>query len=214
MIVVGITGSIASGKNFVAEVFKKNGAEVFDADKEVHKIFISDESAILLIQKHFPESIINGKIDKKIIAEIAFSDKKKLKILEEIIHKKIREKYKNFLQLSNKKRVKIIVLNVPLLLERQGYKCDKVISVLGSKIQKYRFLKRSGDFSKSHEEKFYKIINNQMNNFDRKKKSDFIIFNANSKANTILQTKKIIMKLRIGGAFNQYHSARKTSLVT
>ena len=53
MKIIGLTGGIASGKNFIAEVFKKIGAIIFDADAEVHEILRSDKVAISEIAGHF-----------------------------------------------------------------------------------------------------------------------------------------------------------------
>ena len=90
--VVGLTGGIASGKNFVAEIFSKNGAAIFDADKEVHLLLESNQDVIAQIKKNFPQSLVNHKIDRKILGKIVFDKKsaQKLKILEEILHPKVR----------------------------------------------------------------------------------------------------------------------------
>ncbi len=74
MKIIGLTGGIASGKSFVAEIFKKKGAMIFDADEEVHKLLELDKSTILAIKKKFPTSFIDRKIDRKILGKIVFSE--------------------------------------------------------------------------------------------------------------------------------------------
>ena len=194
MKIIGLTGGVASGKNFVARIFAKNGATIFDADKIVHDILICDEDSILKVSRHFPQAIIHKKIDRKILGEIVFSDVKKLKILEEIIHPKVRQKYLEFIKNAQLQKQKIVVLNIPLLLERQGYNCHKIISLLiPPSIQKRRFLQRKKNETKANlEKKFTKIIANQMKNKERKEKSDFVIYTGFSKAHTIAQTRKIL----------------------
>jgi dephospho-CoA kinase len=81
MKIIGLTGGIASGKNFVAEIFQKNGAAVFDADKEVHELLESHAEAIKEVKENFPESVIGKKISRKLLGQIVFSDPQKLKIL-------------------------------------------------------------------------------------------------------------------------------------
>jgi len=219
MKIIGITGGIASGKNFVANIFARNGAAIFDADEEVHKIFISDRALILKVGKVFPQSLVEKKnlvdnrkistknlvqkieifqeIDRKILSKIVFSDAKKLKILEDIIHPIIRKKYEEFLQKSRQENRKIAALNIPLLLEKQGYKCDKIISLLiPPSLQKRRFFSRNKNESKQElEKKFKNIIKFQLSNKERKDKSDFVIHTRFSKAKTTEQVKKILQKL-------------------
>ena len=193
MKIIGLTGGIASGKNFVADIFAKNGAMVFDADAQVHKLLESDESTIQEIRKHFPESFIEQKINRKILGEIVFSDTKKLEILENILHPKVREQYSEFLKLAHRRGARLAVLNIPLLLEKGGYECDKIVAIITSKIvQKYRFLGRHKESNSQDllEEKFQKIKSQQINNLERVKRADFVVFNGLSKAKTIGASKR------------------------
>lgn len=205
MKIIGLTGGIASGKNFVAEIFKKDGAAIFDADAESHSLLESDKRTIDEVSFFFPESLKNQKIDRKTLGKIVFTDRNKLQILEKILHPKIYQKYCDFLKKSHREQRKIAILNIPLLLEKQSYKCDKIISVVVSSIlQKYRFLAREKKKNpqnffaeiQNFEKKFSKVSAKQLGNLERKKKSDFIINNCNSRAETIKQTKKILAKLK------------------
>lgn len=201
MKVIGLTGSIASGKNFVAEIFVQNGAMVFDADLTVHEMFESDKSTLTEIKKFFPTAIINQKINRKILGKIVFGDEKKLQILEKIIHPQIQKKAADFLSEAKKNKAEIAILNIPLLLEKQGYKCDKIISVVAPKsLQKKRFLMRAKKNNPQEfelelsnlEKKFEEIHKRQLSNAEKKKRSDFIVDNSISKADTKLQVKRII----------------------
>ncbi|MSP33975.1 MAG: dephospho-CoA kinase [Rickettsiales bacterium] len=197
MKIIGLTGGIASGKNFVADIFAKNGAAIFDADFEVHQIYNNNKNFISKIKKLFPQSVVDEKIDRKILGKIVFSDAKKLKILEKNIHPIIRKKYDQFLLKSRQEKRKIVVLNIPLLLEKQGYKCDKIISLLiPPSLQKRRFLSRNKNESQQDlEKKFTKIARFQMNNEERKKRSDFVIHAKFSKAHTKMQAEKILQRI-------------------
>ena len=204
MKIIGLSGGIASGKNFLAEIFAKNGAAIFDADKEVHKLLESDKSTFDEVLKKFPQAIINKKIDRKILGKIVFADEKKLKILEKILHPQVRKKYQEFLKIAEKEKREIVVLNVPLLLESEVYKCDKILAIITSKaLQKQRFLEREKEknpqvFSaekKSLEKKFAQIRSKQISNLERKRKADFIINGSAAKAEIIKQIKKIIEEI-------------------
>ena len=197
MKIIGLTGGIASGKNFVADIFAKNGAAVFDADKEVHNLLESDKLTIDEVKKNFPTSFVKQKIDRKILGKIVFSDAEKLKILEEIIHPKVRKNYQLFLKNFKIQNKKIAVLNIPLLLETKGYECDKVLAITVSpSIQKKRFLSRSMKFSKeskqSLEKKFSQILAKQMTNKQRKSRADFVIDTNCSKSAVVKKVKEFL----------------------
>ena len=132
-------------------------------------------------------------------------DKKKNQILEKILHPKVRKRYAEFLKLAHRRRIKLSILNIPLLIEKKGYKCDKVIAIITSRsVQKYRFLKRcreadSKDFASRIPElegKFQEIISKQINNLERKKHADFVIFNGLSRSSAIRKVESILHQLR------------------
>lgn len=184
MKIIGLTGGIASGKNFVAEIFRQKGAAVFDADYEVHQLLELDPATIAEVRKKFPESFSAGKIERKILGKIVFSDVKKLTILEKILHPKVRKKYEEFLDEAQKSKKKFAILNIPLLLETKAYKCDKVVAVVASpSIQKRRFLARTRKNSPKNfaaeknnlEKKFEQIRTKQISNFERKSKADLVV---------------------------------------
>jgi dephospho-CoA kinase len=204
MKIIGLTGGIASGKNFVAEIFAQNGAAVFDADKEVHKLLELDKSTILEVKKNFPESFVAGKIERKILGKIVFADAQKLKILEKILHPKVRKKYQEFLDAARKEKKKIVVLNIPLLLETQGYECHKILAIIVSpSIQKKRFLARAKKNNPQNftaerkilEKIFEQIHAKQISNLERKFKADFVVNSGISKKETEAQVKKIIAEI-------------------
>ncbi len=202
--IIGLTGGIASGKNFVAEIFAQNGAAVFDADKEVHKLLELDQSTIQEVKKNFPASFVAQKIDRKILGTIVFADAQKLQILEKILHPKVRKKYQEFLNVARKEKKKIAVLNIPLLLETSGYECDQILAIVAPpSIQKRRFLARAKksdpkNFArekKNLEKKFEQIRAKQISNSERKSKADFVISASKSKADAVKQVEEVIHKL-------------------
>ncbi len=204
MKIIGLTGGIATGKNFVADIFTKNGAAIFDADQEVHKLLESDKSTFEEVKKYFPEVIVSNKIERKILGKIVFDDEKKIKTLEKIIHPEIRKNYQKFLQNAKKDKKEIVILNIPLLLESKGYKCDKIIAIITKKsLQKERFLIREKESNpknfavekKNLEKKFEQIYKKQINNLARKKAADFVVMNNGSKLDLASQINKILQKI-------------------
>lgn len=128
MVVVGITGSIGTGKSLAANFFKEKGYLVIDADQ------INDE---LLNDKLIVQSINmllynenSGILDKKRIAQTIFSDQQKRKSLENYLHPIIFGKMKTQIETSNEK---LVFLEIPLLYEAKfDVLCDYVLLIYAS----------------------------------------------------------------------------------
>ena len=126
MILIGITGSIGCGKTTLAKILKKLGYAVFDIDAWVRKIYFNKDFLIEL-GKSFPNSVKNGIADKKYLRNIVFNDKKKLKILENLIYPFLNKKIKNTVHKYAKKNC-ICFLDAALLFEKKWDKyCDIII---------------------------------------------------------------------------------------
>lgn len=202
MKIIGLTGGVASGKNFIADLFAKKGALIFDADKEVHDILFNDQEAVSLINQTFPAAIINDKVDRKSLGEIVFNDDNKLRLLESIIHPKVKQRYNIFLKKAQESDAKMIVLNIPLLLESKNYEADIIIAITASKtIRKQRFTQRYRqqnpgsnltDDELSH--KFDLIRQQQLSDKERSRNADFVISNDLSKDHVIRQVELIVSK--------------------
>lgn len=202
MLIIGVTGSIASGKNFVAQSFEEFGAVVFDADEQVHQIFRNDASVFERIKETFPSVIVNNKIDRRKLGDLVFKDQFKLNLLEAIIHPVVSEKRKEFIESARKQNRNLVILNIPLLFEKGSYRhCHKNILVkLPADIQRKRFLERSKvDNSNFNEDlfiaKFDDILQNQMPNSAKEKLADYIVDNGGSREDTFNQVKEIFNKL-------------------
>ena len=116
---IAITGGIGSGKTTVSNLIKEKGYPVYSCD-EIYKELIESTIYIKEIEKAFPAAIKQGKIDKKSLAEIIFSNKQERKRLNEIAHPLIMEA---LLDRMNKNENKLVFAEVPLLVEG-GYEND------------------------------------------------------------------------------------------
>ena len=114
MIKIGILGDIGSGKTFVANQF---GYPVFNADIEVTKIYKNNKSCFKILKKNFPNHIFSFPIKKKEISKLILSNKKNLKKVNKIVHPIVRTRMNKFINKNKKK--KIVVLDIPLLLENR-----------------------------------------------------------------------------------------------
>lgn len=124
MKVIGLTGKACSGKNYIATTFEKKGYIVVDVDKLGHKALNNRQVEIV---EAFGDSILNdGKIDRKRLGNIVFSSKKKLKLLESIVHPEIKLMCFEIINKSEKN----VVLNAAILQRGKLLEyCDFVVFV-------------------------------------------------------------------------------------
>jgi len=190
MIIVGLTGSIATGKSFVARCFSKLGAAVFDADVAVHKMLTHGGQAVAFVEKEFPESYNEGAIDRKILGAIVFNDSKKRTLLESIIHPLVEQVRNNFLEKAKKDKVKVVVLEIPLLFETEAEKkCDVVVvTTVDSYTQRMRAMQREG----MTEQKFDAVNKLQMDSDKKAKRANFVIDTGVSEFAVFREVKKIM----------------------
>ena len=119
MPIFALTGSLASGKTSVLKLLAQKHAVIFDADRRIHKCYQDNKNGIYKrIAKAFPGAVKGKKISRKKLGAIVFSDKKKLKQLEKIIHPLIIGDLKKLIE-KNKIRRGVCVAEVPLLFEKE-----------------------------------------------------------------------------------------------
>ncbi|PHH98962.1 dephospho-CoA kinase [Fusobacterium polymorphum] len=176
IMIIGLTGGIASGKSTVSKYLAEKGFKVYDADK-IAKDISEKKSVQEEIILTFGDKILeeNRNIDRKKLKEIVFEDKEKLKQLNAIIHPKVIDFYK---ELKEQNTDKIIIFDVPLLFESGIDKfCDKILVVISDyEIQLDRIVERD----KIDRELAEKIIKSQLSNEERIKKADVVIENNSS----------------------------------
>ncbi len=149
---VAITGGIGSGKSVVASYIKELGYSVFSCDEIYHKI-IESRDYIQKIESVFPDCVIGGKIDKKILSEIVFADEEKRKVLNGIAHPMIMD---CLLAQMNKCTDAYVFAEVPLLFEGNFEELfDKIIVVTREKESRIvALLERDNSSRELIEEKF------------------------------------------------------------
>ena len=160
MIKVAIVGNIASGKSTVEKFLQEKGFKVYDTDIIAHEILATSDD----VQKEF------GTFDRKKIAKIVFSDSSKLKILESIIHPKVKKELEKIF-ISNEK---VIFISVPQLFEA-GFDnlFDKIIYIIAdARLRKERIINRN---KLTAEEAQMRI--DAQSEINKIEKSDFIIEN-------------------------------------
>ena len=170
MIKIGILGEIGSGKSYVATNF---GYPVFNADHQVAEIYKKNKKIFYKLKKILPKYISKFPIDKKEISSAILANKNNLKKIVKIVHSEVRKKMLLFLKKNNK--AKIVILDIPLLLENKiNDKNDILVFVDSKKSEILKRLKKRKNFNLKIFKKFKDI---QLSSKYKKKKSDFIIKN-------------------------------------
>jgi dephospho-CoA kinase len=192
MLVVGLTGSIGMGKSTAAARFREHGIAVFDADAEVHRLYEGEATAE--IESAFPGTLTNGKVDRAKLSAHLLGKPDKFKMLEAIVHPKIRASERRFLQAEHARGAAMAVLEVPLLFEAGGYRTVDVIIVVSAalEVQRQRVLQRPG----MTEAKFKTIRARQMAEPEKRTRADFVVDTSGSVENCNSQIDKIVTKLR------------------
>ncbi|WFD11421.1 dephospho-CoA kinase [Tepidibacter hydrothermalis] len=177
MIVIGLTGSIGSGKSTVSNILKKKNINIIDADEISRKIFDNKKDLDVLVE-YFGSEILDSDnmLDRKKLGSIVFSDENKLEKLNSITHPIIINNIKVNIDKFNKQGEKIVILDAPLLIEANLLNLvDMVLLVTcNENIQIKRIVKRD-NISK---EDATLRIRSQMSVEDKKKYADYIIDNS------------------------------------
>ena len=174
MIKIGILGGIGSGKSYVAKNF---GYPVFNADLEVSKLYKNNRKIFIKLKKISSKHIDSFPIKKSEITKAILANKSNLNKIVKIVHMEVRKKMNLFLKKNKNK--KIVILDIPLLLENKiNHKKDVLVFVESKKSDILKRLKKRRNFNKKLFNKFQSI---QLSLSYKKKKSKFIIKNDFSK---------------------------------
>ena len=188
MIRVGILGNIGSGKSYVANQF---GYPVFNADHEVSKLYKKNKKIFFKLKKKLPKYINTYPINKKQIIKAILSNKTNLKKIVNIVHKEVRKKMELFIKKNKNK--KIVILDIPLLLENKiNKKEDILIFVNSKKTEVLKRIKKRKNFNSKILKNFRSI---QLPLDYKKKKSDFIINNNFTKKSVKLGIENVLNKI-------------------
>lgn len=205
MFLIGLTGSIGMGKSLTASLFQKEGVPVYDADAAVHSLYEKDGAAVAPIGALVPEAIIDGAVDRAILGQHVLKDGEKLKALEAIVHPLAGEAQMEFLLRNEKAGTKVVVLDIPLLLEGNGERFVDSVVVVSTlyDLQRARVLARPG----MSEERFADILAKQVPDAEKRKRAEFIVDSSISVEDAHAQVRVILETIE--GREGVAYAARK-----
>ena len=196
MLRVGLTGGIASGKSLVARFFKENGARLIDADRIARDVVQPGSAGWKRVVDCFGTSVLrrDGRIDRRALGRIAFSDERARKALNGLLHPLIISKIQQRLEgLCRRLPDAPVVIEVPLLIEcGLQHDFDRIVLVAADpEIQKKRLISRS----RLSEEEAEARIGSQLAMNQKRKYADYIIDNNGTRRDLKRQVRCIYKRL-------------------
>lgn len=196
MLIVALTGGIASGKSVAAQVLEELGCAIHHADQIAHELMVPEKPAWKKIVAHFGQEILNkdNTINRTQLGTIVFSDEKKRLFLNRIIHPLVFEKKREIIDILEKEgRYKIFISEAALTIEA-GFVdfFDKIIMVYCREdIQIKRLMERD----QISQPEAMKKIKSQMNPREKMKYADYTIDTSGSLGSTVEQTERVYRNL-------------------
>jgi dephospho-CoA kinase len=171
MFILGLTGSLGMGKSTTAGFFAEAGVPVHDADAVVHRLY--EGEAATAIEAAFPGTTAGGKVDRVKLAARVLDDPEALRRLEAIVHPLVREAERRFLSDARARGAKVVVLDIPLLIETAGHqRVDAVVVVSApGDVQRQRVLERPG----MTPDKLDALLARQMADSEKRRHADFVV---------------------------------------
>ena len=197
MIVLGLTGSIGMGKSTAAAVLRRLGVSLYDADAEIHKMLGPGGAAVAAVEAAFPGVRgEDGAIDRRRLGRLVFGKPEQLRRLEAILHPMVRAVERRWVARQRAGGARLAVLDIPLLFETDRIdRIDGVIVVSAPlRLQRERVMRRAGMSA----ERFTAILGSQLADREKRRRADFVVGTALSRAAAARQLAGIVRRIRQG----------------
>ena len=183
---VALTGGISTGKSTVCKILKQNGFSIIDADLIAHKLL--DQNSKKIASMFGEKYVENGKVIRKELGKIIFSNEENKLKLEALLHPLIKEEVaKESIELE--KQNKIYFVDIPLFFEKMRYPIPKSLVVyIPEDVQIQRLMLRD----KINKSEAKLKISNQMNIEEKKKLADILIDNSKDLEHLENEVKRVI----------------------
>jgi dephospho-CoA kinase len=193
-LLIGLTGSIGMGKSETAKMFARLGIPVNDSDANVHALYEPGGAAVPEIEKAFPGTVKDGRVDRAALNVALQKDPAGFKTLEAIVHPLVAKAQRDFLEKAARDGADMVVLDIPLLFETGGHKrMDAVVVVSApSHIQRERVLARPG----MTEDRFNQILARQVPDEEKRAQAHFVVVSDKGLDHAFEQVKMIVASLR------------------
>jgi dephospho-CoA kinase len=190
MIRLGLTGSIGMGKSTTAKMFAGEGAPVFDADAEVHRLYAIGGAAVGPVEAAFPGVARGGAIDRETLSAEVVGRPEALARLEAIVHPLVGAAREAFLDRAERSGHRVVVLDIPLLFEAgREDEVDAIVVVTAPHhVQRARVLERPG----MTVERFDALHARQVPDAEKRARADFVVDTGAGRARAREQVRQIL----------------------
>jgi len=197
MILVGLTGGIATGKSTVASIFRRFGATVIDADQLAREVVRPGKPAWREIVKSFGKRVLlpDRTIDRPALGSIVFHNRRKLRRLEQIIHPRVaREQQRRARDIARRTPDALIIYEVPLLFEAGvNTRVDKIIVVTADRGTQVARLKRRNGLTRREA---IQRITSQLPLAEKARRADIVLDGTKSKSSLSREIRRVVQDLR------------------
>lgn len=171
--IIGLTGGIGSGKTMIANYIKSLGIPVYIADDEARAIMNTKEVTQMIVTAFGKEVLLEGKLNREMLAKLVFNNAEQLKKLNNIVHPQVKKHFESWVNIH--KNHPLLFKEAAILFESGSYKdCDAVITVTAPiEIRLQRVMERD----KTDKESILKRMENQWSDEKRIALSDYVIHN-------------------------------------
>jgi dephospho-CoA kinase len=171
MLIIGLTGSIGMGKSVTTGLFAEAGVAVHDADAVVHRLYAGP--AAPLIEAAFPQTTTAAGVDRVRLGDRVLDDAAAMAKLQAIVHPLVRQAEAEFLSAARQRGERVVVLDIPLLLETGGEARVDVVVVVSAaeRLQRARVLSRPA----MSEDKLEAVLANQLPDVDKRRQAHFVV---------------------------------------
>jgi dephospho-CoA kinase len=191
-LLVGLTGSIATGKSTVSAMFRRLGCEIIDADLLAREVVAPGEPALARIIEEFGDGVLqpDGTLDRRKLGAVVFGDAARRKRLEEITHPAIRDRFlQRLAELQARGFDGIVLWDAPVMIESGGYKAmDKLVVVATDEVTQAARLRARDAIDAAEAER---KIGSQMPVAEKAKLADYVIDNSGDRAATERQVREV-----------------------
>jgi dephospho-CoA kinase len=190
--IIGLTGSIASGKSTVSQMLKESGYPIVDADLVARQVVEPGSETLEKIREAFGDEIIlpDGSLDRKKVGDLIFSDPASRKRLNDIIHPAIRQEMLRQRAAYVADGQKVVIMDIPLLFESKlQHFVDKILVV---SVTEENQLKRLMERNELAEGEALARISSQLPMSVKEEGADAVIYNNGTIEETKWQLNRIL----------------------
>jgi len=195
MKVIGLTGGIGAGKSTVSAILAERGFTIIDADLISHQITEKGSKALERISEIFGRDMIlpDGSLDRKKLASVVFSDREKLKLLEEVTTKEVVAVISEKLQrLREEKTEELVFVDAPLLFESGADRLTDLVFTVDADLEVR--IQRVMERDKAERQQVEERIASQMSSAERAARSAEVIDNSKGKEELRRQVEELLIK--------------------